>query len=104
MTPSYGWGSTASRLQSNYKEVVYLEPVSSEIFQALVWSTSEGWKDELTLEPPAVLNTGPLDWESSAYIIIYIIFIYLFFILDNSWLCEIVLRPLFSPRGMGRGL
>ena len=67
MNPFYGCGSTVSRLQSHYKEIVYFLPVSSQKFLVLIWSTSEEWKGELS-QPwshPVVLNTGPLDWESS---------------------------------------
>ena len=46
-----GWGSTASRLQSHYKEAVNFLPLSSQKFLVLIWSTSEGWKAELNLEP-----------------------------------------------------
>ena len=63
--PFLSMGSTASRLQSHYEETVYFLPSSSQEFMVLNWSTSEGWKAELTLEPPSVLNPRPLDWESS---------------------------------------
>ena len=39
---------------------------SSQKFLVLILSTSEWWKAESTLEPPVVLSTEPLDWESSA--------------------------------------
>ena len=45
MTPSI------SRLQSHYQEKVYFLSFSSQEFQILNWSTSDGWKDELTLQP-----------------------------------------------------
>ena len=45
MTPSI------SRLQSYYKEKVYFSPFSSQEFQVLNWSISEGWNAELTLQP-----------------------------------------------------
>ena len=32
MAPFYGWGSTASRLQSHFKEAVYFIPISSQKF------------------------------------------------------------------------
>ena len=52
----FGWGSTASRLQSHYEETVCFLPVSSQEFLVLISSTSEGWKAESTLEPPSGLN------------------------------------------------
>ena len=52
MAPLYGWGSTASRLYSHYEEAVYFLTLSSQKFSVLIWSTTEGWKAELTLEPP----------------------------------------------------
>ena len=61
----YGWGSTASRLQ----------PLRGGSLLFTILSTSEGYsfyrpqKDERLSRPwshPVVLNTGPLDWESSA--------------------------------------
>ena len=51
-TPFYGWGSTLSRLQSHFEETVYFLPFISQELLLLDWSTSDGWKDELTLEPP----------------------------------------------------
>ena len=33
------------------EEAVYFLPLSSHIFLILILSTSEGWKDESTLEP-----------------------------------------------------
>ena len=65
MAPFYGLGSTASNLQSHYEEAVCFLPRTSQKFLVLIWSTLEGWKAELTLEPPIVLNTRHLDWESS---------------------------------------
>ena len=53
---------------SHFQEAVYFLPFSSQKFLVLILSTSEGWKAESTLEPPSgfFLNTGLLDWESSA--------------------------------------
>ena len=51
MAPFYGWVSAASRLHSHYKEGVYFLPISSQIFLGLIWSISERWKSESTLEP-----------------------------------------------------
>ena len=42
MAPFYGWGSTASKVQSHYKEVVYFLPL----------------KAESTLEPPSGFEHG----------------------------------------------
>ena len=54
MTLFYGWGSTVSKLQmSHYGETVYFLPRITQEFLAVIWSTSEGWKAELTLEPPS---------------------------------------------------
>ena len=53
MTPFYGRGSTASRLQSHYEEIVYILTQSPQILLALIWSTSEEWKAESTIEPPS---------------------------------------------------
>ena len=50
----------------HFEEAVYFLPLSSQKFLVLILSTSERWKAESTLEPPVVLNTEPLDWESSA--------------------------------------
>ena len=49
LAPFYGWGSIVS---SHYEETVYFLPLSSQKFLVLIWSTSEGWKAESTLEPP----------------------------------------------------
>ena len=51
---------------SHLEEAVYFLTFSSQKFLVLILSTSERWKAESTLEPPVVLNTEPLDWESSA--------------------------------------
>ena len=64
MAPFYGWGSTTSSLEP-LRGGSLLLPLSPQKFLVLTLSTSEGWKAESTLEPPVVLNTGPLDWESS---------------------------------------
>ena len=57
MTPSI------SRIESHYEEAVYFLPLSSQEFQVLNWSTSAGWKAELTLQPASGSELGPLDWE-----------------------------------------
>ena len=46
MGPFYGWGSTASRLQSHNEEAVYFLLLSSQV---LFWLTSDIWKAESTL-------------------------------------------------------
>ena len=53
VAPFHGWVSTASRLQSRFEEAVYFLSLSSWKFLVLIWSTTEGWKAELTLEPPS---------------------------------------------------
>ena len=37
MAPFYGWGSTVSKLQSHYEEIVYLLPFSSKEVLVLNW-------------------------------------------------------------------
>ena len=51
MAPSYGWGSTVSRLQSRYKETVYCLPLSLQECLVLISSFSKGGKAKPTLEP-----------------------------------------------------
>ena len=53
MAPIYGSGSTISRLQNHYKETVYFLLLSPREVLVLIWSNSEGWKAELTLESPS---------------------------------------------------
>ena len=36
IAPFYGWGSTASRLQSHCEEIVYFLPLSSQKFLVLI--------------------------------------------------------------------
>ena len=45
---------------SNFEEAVYFLPFSSQKFLVLILSTSEGWKAELTLEPPSGFEHGTL--------------------------------------------
>ena len=52
MTPFYLWGSTFSRVQIHYEETVYFLPLSPQEVLVFIWTTSEGLKDKLTLEPP----------------------------------------------------
>ena len=41
------------RLQGHYNETDYFLPLSPLKFLVLIWSTSKGWKAELTLKPPS---------------------------------------------------
>ena len=43
---------------SHFQEAVYFLPLSSEKFLVLILLTSEGWKAELTLEPPSGFEHG----------------------------------------------
>ena len=54
----YGLGSTVSRLLRHYEETVYLLPLSSQKYLALIWYTSQGWKAESILEPPSGFEHG----------------------------------------------
>ena len=57
---SQGYGATMRRL--------FIIQIPESL--VLKWLTSEGWKAELTLEPPCGFEpraTGFLDWESSAF-------------------------------------
>ena len=56
--PYYERGSTASRLQSHYKEAVYFFTISSQKFLLLILSTSEGWKVTSILEPHGGFEHG----------------------------------------------
>ena len=58
MVPLYGWVSTVSMLQSHYKETVYFLPPRPQEVLVFIRSTSEGWKAELTLEPPSGFDCG----------------------------------------------
>ena len=44
----------------HFEEAVYFLPLSSQKFLVLILSTSEGWKAELTLEPPSGFELGTL--------------------------------------------
>ena len=57
MTPFYGWGSTASRLEPLRADNLLL-PLSSHKFLVLILPTSTGWKAESTLEPPSGFEQG----------------------------------------------
>ena len=54
--PFYGWGSTASRLQSHYEEAVYFLPKFPEIHGTHLINLRANQQ---------FLNTRPLDWQSS---------------------------------------
>ena len=41
-----------------HKEIVHFLPLSPQEFLILIWSTSEGWKAELALEPPSGFEPG----------------------------------------------
>ena len=56
--PFCRWDSTVSRLQSHKKEAVYFLPLTSQKFPVLIWSTSERWIAEPTLEPPCGFEHG----------------------------------------------
>ena len=43
---------------SHFQEAVYFLPFSSQKFLVLILSTLEGWKAELTLEPPSSFENG----------------------------------------------
>ena len=65
MVPFYGWGSTASRLEPLRGGSLLFTTKFSEI----PGTHYQPQKDERLSWPwshPVVLNTGPLDWESSA--------------------------------------
>ena len=51
MAPFNGLGLIPPRLQNHYEETVYFLQLSYQKFLVLIWSTSEGWKAESTLEP-----------------------------------------------------
>ena len=59
MSPFYGWGSTAS---SYYEEAVYFLPLSSQKF---LYSFDQPQAESTSELTNMVLDTGPLDWESS---------------------------------------
>ena len=57
MVPFYGWGLTASRLEP-LQGGSLLFTTNSLKFMVLISSTSEGWMDESTLEPPSGFEHG----------------------------------------------
>ena len=44
--------------QNHFEGTVYFLPLSFQKFLVLILSTSEGWKAELTLEPPSGFEHG----------------------------------------------
>ena len=85
MAPFYGWGSTASRLQGHYKEVVYFLPLRFQIFLVLIWSTAEEWKAESTPEPPSDFEHDTLGLKSSTDIYEWALNIYQELIDRRRW-------------------
>ena len=61
----YGWGSTASRLQSHFEEAVYFYHQVPRKFWYSFDRTLKDKRLSQTWSNPVVLNTGPQDWESS---------------------------------------
>ena len=61
MSPLYGQGVTPSRLQSQFEETGYFLPLIPEKNPVLSWSTSEGLKADLTLEPHSGFEPGTPD-------------------------------------------
>ena len=49
------------KVRSPCKETVYFLPLNPLEFLVLILSTSEGWKAELTLEPPSGFELETLD-------------------------------------------
>ena len=43
---------------SHFEEAVYFLPLSYKKLVVLIWSTSQGWKAESTLEPPSGFEHG----------------------------------------------
>ena len=77
MTSFYGWGSTASRLQSHYEETVSFLSFNSQVSRSSSYSIDCPRKDERLSWPwsqPVVSNLGPLDWESSTLALGHCIF------------------------------
>ena len=60
----YGWGSTASRLQSHFEEAAYFLPLSSPNSLPLQNSFDRPRKDDRLIRPwihPVFLSIGSLD-------------------------------------------
>ena len=58
MSPFYGWGSTASRLEPLQGGSLLLFTTKFPEIPGTILSTSEGWTAELTLEPPSGFEPG----------------------------------------------
>ena len=50
-------------LKSHYQDTIYFLPLSSQKLLVLIWSTSDRWKNESTLEPPSGLEHGTSGFE-----------------------------------------
>ena len=65
-----------SRLQSHYEKAAHFLPLSSQKFLVLIWSTSERWRAESSLEPPSTFEPGtpglgihcPNHWDNAPYL------------------------------------
>ena len=57
------WSLFMDRVQLPQEFTFY--PLHPQKLLVLNWSTSEGWKAELTLSEPVVLNSIALDWKSN---------------------------------------
>ena len=53
VTPFYGWGSTAAKLQSHYEGIIYFLPLNPQKFVAVILLTLEEEKAESALESPS---------------------------------------------------
>ena len=51
--PLHRWGSMAQGYGSHYKKSLYFLSPSPQEVLVLTWLISEGWKAELTFEPPS---------------------------------------------------
>ena len=58
MASYYEWGSTVSRINSNYNKIVYFLLQSPQEFMVLILSIAGGEKSEMTLEPPSGFDPG----------------------------------------------
>ena len=58
MSPFYGWGSAASRLQSHYKEAFYFLPLSYKEFWFSFGQPRKGERLSQPWSHQLVLNTG----------------------------------------------
>ena len=56
--PLFMDGAQLPQGQSHFEETVYFLPISSQKLLVLNLLTSEGWKTELTLEPPSGFEHG----------------------------------------------